>query len=48
MSLTGNNYCKVCGDLIDPDKEPCEDVCRYCINRLQMKEMEKSTGGGYY
>ena len=31
MSFTGNSYCKFCGDLIDPEKEPYEDVCGRCF-----------------
>ncbi|BDI54994.1 MAG: Zn finger protein [Lokiarchaeia virus VerdaV4] len=34
MSLTGNNYCKFCGDLIEEERDPFNDVCSYCFPKL--------------
>ncbi len=31
MSLTGNNYCKFCGDLIEEKNAPFKNVCGPCF-----------------
>ena len=44
MSITGNKYCKFCGDLIDPNKAPFERICGPCF----CEKMEEATNARSY
>ena len=41
MTFTGNNYCKFCGDLIEPDTGYSDDVCGICF----CEQLEEGTNG---